>query len=94
MSFPSNTLAHVDLLVDGDLMRRAFGPAFPKDARRVLSQGFTEASDLSEDAREKLLAEMLKPALRALMGMFEGQNLPGDFALYLVLGKAQQSEAA
>lgn len=87
MNFPENTLAHVDCHISGDLMRKAFGPAFPKTAEGVLSEGFISASDESEKARTEILMEILKPALRSLMGMFEGQHLSGDFNIALVLLK-------
>ena len=77
-------------------MRIAFGPAFPKSAKDVLSAGFMEASDEAHQARTELLEKILKPALHALMGMFEGQHLAGDFDLSLVLLKpeATQGKAA
>ena len=92
MSFPENTLAHVDCHISGDLMRRAFGPAFPKTAEGVLSAGFMEASDQSAQARNELLTRTLKPALHALMGMFQGQQFSGDFDLSLVLLKPEDAQ--
>lgn len=92
MRFPENTLAHVDCRIPGDLMRQAFGPAFPKSAGGVLSAGFLEASDESDQARTQILIKTLKPALHALMGMFEGQNISGDFSLALVLLKPEISQ--
>lgn len=95
MKFPENTLAHVDCHVSGDLMRKAFGPDFPKNAEgsvlsiNYLSIDFMKARYEAEQARIELLEETLKPALHALMGMFEGQHLVGDFQLALVLLKPE-----